>query len=44
MLYYFKKGKTQLKYKNTNTNEIQIQKKICAVYGDSAVTDGTCQK
>ena len=34
MLYYFKKGK--------NTTETQI--KICAVYGEGAVTDRTCQK
>ena len=34
ILYYFKKGKMQLKWK----------KKICAVYGDGAVTDQTCQK
>ena len=34
MLYYFKKGK----------NATETQKKICAVYGDSAVTDRTCQK
>ena len=34
MLYYFKKGKkTQLK-----------QKKVCAVYGEGAVIDRTCQK
>ena len=32
MLYYFKKGK----------NTTEIQKKICAVYGESAVSDGTC--
>ena len=25
-----------------NTNE--IQKRMCAVYGEGAVTDGTCQK
>ena len=36
MLYYFKKEK--------NTTEIQKKKKICAVYGDSTVTDQTCQK
>ena len=29
MLYYFKKGK----------NATEIQKKICAVYGEGAVTD-----
>ena len=34
MLYYFKKGK----------NTIETQKKICAVYGEGAVTDRTCQK
>ena len=34
ILYYFKKGK-----KVTET-----QKKICAVYGEGAVTDPTCQK
>ena len=34
MLYYFKKGK----------NTIEAQKKICAVYGEDAVTDRTCQK
>ena len=34
MLYYFKKGK----------NRTKTQKKICAVYGESAVTDRTCQK
>ena len=34
MLYYFKKGK--------NANE--THKKICAVYGEGAVTDRTCQK
>ena len=34
MLYYFKKGK----------NTTEIQKKICAVYGEGAVTDRTCQK
>ena len=32
MLYYFKKGKMQKK------------KKICAVYGEGAVIDQTCQK
>ena len=32
-LYYFKKGK--------NATEMQ---KICAVYGEGAVTDRTCQK
>ena len=37
-LYYFKKGK--------NANEMQKKKKkqICAVYGEGAVTDQTCQK
>ena len=34
MLYYFKKGK----------NTIKTQKKICAVYGEGAVTDQICQK
>ena len=34
MLYYFKKGK----------NATETQKKICAVYGESAGTDQTCQK
>ena len=34
MLYYFKKGK----------NATETQKKICAVYGEGAVTDTTCQK
>ena len=34
MLYYFKKGK----------NTTATQKKICAVYGEGAVTDPTCQK
>ena len=33
MLYYFKKGK----------NATETQKKICAVYGEGAVTDQTCQ-
>ena len=32
MLYYFKKGK--------NTTEMQ---KICAMYGEGAVMDRTCQ-
>ena len=36
MLYYFKKGK--------NASETQTKKKICAVYGEGAVTDGMCQK
>ena len=34
MLYYFKEGK----------NATETQKKICAVYGEGAVTDQTCQK
>ena len=34
MLYYFKKGK----------NTTETQKKICAVYGEGAVTDWMCQK
>ena len=34
MLYYFKESK----------NATEMQKKICAVYGEGAVTDGTCQK
>ena len=34
VLYYFKKGK----------NTTETQKKICAVYGEGAVTDQTCQK
>ena len=34
MLYYFKKGK----------NATEMQKKICTVYGEGAVTDKTCQK
>ena len=34
MLYYFKKGK----------NTIEMQKKICAVYGEGAVTDWMRQK
>ena len=34
MLYYFKKGK----------NATETQKRICAVYGEGAVTDRTCQK
>ena len=34
MLCYFKKGK----------NATDTQKKICAVYGEGAVTDRTCQK
>ena len=38
-LYYFKKDK--------NATEMQRkckEKKICAVYGEGAVTDQTCQK
>ena len=34
MLYYFKRGK----------NATETHKKICAVYGEGAVTDQTCQK
>ena len=34
MLYYFKKGK----------NTTETQKKICAVYGESSVTEQRCQK
>ena len=34
MLYYFKKGK----------NATEMHKKICAVYGEGAVTDQMCQK
>ena len=34
MLYYFKKGK----------NTTEMEKKICAVYGEGAATDRTCQK
>ena len=34
MIYYFKKGK----------NATEMQKNICAVYGEGAVTDQTCQK
>ena len=34
MLYYFKKSK----------NATEMQKKICAVYGEVSMTDGTCQK
>ena len=33
MLYYFKKGK----------NATETHKKICALYGEGAVTDRTCQ-
>ena len=36
MLHYFKKGK--------NATETQKIKKICAVYGEGAVTDQMCQK
>ena len=32
--YYFKKSK----------NATDVQKKICAVYGEGAVTDQTCQR
>ena len=35
MLYFLKNVKMQLKH---------IHKKICAVYGEGAVTDQTCQK
>ena len=34
MLYNFRKGK----------NTTETQKKICAVYGEGAVMDWTCQK
>ena len=34
MLYYFKQGKSSTK----------MQKQICAVYGEGAVTDQMCQK
>ena len=34
MLYYFKKAK----------NSTEMRKQICAVYGEGAVTDQTCQK
>ena len=34
MLYYFKKGK----------NATEMQKEICAVYGEGAVTNRMCQK
>ena len=34
MLHYFEKGK----------NATEMQKKICAVFGEGAVTDRTCQK
>ena len=34
MLYYFKKGK----------NATEMHEKICAVFGEGAVTDRTCQK
>ena len=33
ILYYFKKGK----------NATEMQKKVCAVYGERAGTDRTCQ-
>ena len=33
-LYYFKNGK----------NATEMQKKICVVYGEGAVTDRTCQR
>ena len=33
-MYYFKKDK----------NATEMQKKICALYGEAAVTDQTCQK
>ena len=36
MLYYFKKGK--------KTTEMKKKEKICAVYGENAVADQTCQK
>ena len=36
MPYYFKKGKS--------TTGMQKKKKICAVWGEGAVTDQTCQK
>ena len=36
MLYYFKKSK--------NATETQKKKKICAVCGEGAVTDGVYQK
>ena len=35
VLYYFQNSK--------NTTETQKKKKICAVYGEGAVTDRTCQ-
>ena len=34
MHYYFKKGK----------NTTETQEKMCAVYGEGAVADWTCQK
>ena len=34
MLHYFKKCK----------NTTEMQRKICAVYGEDAMTDETCQK
>ena len=36
MLYYFKKVKMQLKHAHTQ--------KICAVYGEGAMTDRMCQR
>ena len=33
-LYYFKKGK----------NATEMQKEVCAVYGEGTVTDQTCRK
>ena len=38
MLQYFKKGK------NATEAHTHTQKKICAVYGEGAVPDRTCQK
>ena len=35
MFYYFKENK--------NATEMQKKKKICAVYGEGAVRDWTCQ-
>ena len=34
MVYYFKKGK----------NTTDMQKKMCAVYGEGVITDRMCQK
>ena len=34
ILYYLKKGK----------NATEVQKKVCAVYGEGAVTDRMCQE